>query len=171
MYIAVYLLNIILFLMLVWICMFCVILVHEMGHAIMYQIFFRDKDWYIEIGKGKPIIKLKKFTVRFLPISGFFNCEYKYKGSKLQYIMEYLGGPLANALSIILLIFLIRIIKTNELTLLQSNLIWFMSFAFWANVSQFIGTVIPMKYPFWPYKGCISDGMRILKEATESSKS
>lgn len=171
MYIAAYLLNIILLLILIWICMFLVILVHEVGHAIMCQILFRDKNWHIRIGTGRPIIKLKKFTVRVFPISGFCNFTPKYKGSKFQYIMIYLGGPLANVFSIVLLIFLLQIIKANELTFEQRNLVWFLEFTFWTNVGQFVCTVVPMKYPFWPYKGYISDGMRILKLVRESSKS
>ncbi len=142
-----------------------------MGHAIMYIIFFRDKNWNIAIGKGIPIIKLKKFTVRVLPATGFFNCTPKYKGSKFQYIMMFLGGPLANLLSIALLIFLSHIIKANEPTLGQQNFAWFLRFAFWAHVFQFIFTAIPMKYSFGPYKGYISDGMRILKKAREKSNS
>ncbi len=147
------------------------VLVHEMGHAIMYLIFFRDKNWHITIGKGRPIIKLKKLTVRVLPTTGFFNCTPKYKGSKFQYIMMLAGGPLANVFSIILLIFLLQIIKNNELTFEQQNFGWFLGFTFWAHVCQFIFTAIPMKYSFGPYNGYISDGMRILKKAREKSNS
>lgn len=43
-----------------------------MGHAIMYQIFFKEKSWHITIGNGKPVINLKKFTIKILPIFGFF---------------------------------------------------------------------------------------------------
>ena len=171
MYIAVLLLNIILFLLLVWICFFLVNFVHEIGHALMCRIFFRDKDWHITIGTGRTIIKLKRFTLRVFPIMGFFDFESKYKGSKLQYIMMYLGGPLANVFFIVLLSFLSQIIRTNELKFEQLNLVWFLGFTFWANVSQFILTVVPMKYSFGLYKGHISDGMRILKKAIETRKS
>ncbi|MDD4402717.1 MAG: M50 family metallopeptidase [Desulfitobacteriaceae bacterium] len=167
MFIAVSLLEVLLFMLLVWLCVFLVVLVHEMGHALMYRIFFRDKDWNITIGTGRTIIKLKRFTLRVIPIRGFFGCEPKYKGSKLQYIMMYLGGPLSNVFFIVLLILLSKSIKANE----QPNLVWFLGFTFWANVSQFFLTVIPMKYWYWPYKGHISDGMRILEKAKETKKS
>lgn len=159
MYIAVFLLNILLLLLLVWICMFLVIFGHEMGHALMYRIFFRNKDWHITIGTGRTIIKLKRFTLRVFPIMGFFDFESKYKGSKLQYIMMYLGGPLANVFFIIVLSFLSQIIKANQLKFEQPNLVWFLGFTFRANVFQFVGTVVPMKYLFWPYKGSLSDGI------------
>ena len=171
MYIAVYLLNYLLFLIFIWICSFLVNFVHEMGHAIMYCIFFREKNWHITIGTGRLIVKLKKFTIKALPIKGFIKYVSKYKGSKFQYIMVSLGGPLANVFSIVLLIFLLQIIKANELTIEQQNFVWFLKFTFWAHVSQFIMTSIPMKYSFWPYNGYISDGMSILKKAREKSNS
>lgn len=169
MYIVFYLIDILIFLILIWICLFLVNFVHEMGHAIMYRIFFRNKNWHISIGTGKLIIKLKKFTIKALPISGFINYELKHKGSKLQHIMVSLGGPLANVFFIVLLIFLSQTIKTSEQTLGQQNLLWFLGFAFWMNVNQFIFTAIPMKYSHWPYKGIISDGMSILKKVREKS--
>jgi len=146
--------------------MFLVNLVHEIGHVLMYRIFFRDKHWHITIGTGMNVIKLKRFTLRVFPISGFFNVESKNKGSKLHYIMMHLGGPLANVFFIVLLIFLSQIIKANNLEL--PNLVGFLGFTFWANISQFVFTVIPMKYYFWPYKGYLSDGMQILKKIKES---
>lgn len=171
MYIAVFLLNILLLLLLVWICMFLVNLGHEMGHVLMYRIFFRNKDWHITIGTGRIVIKLKRFTLRVFPIVGFYHVESEYKGSKLQYIMMYLGGPLANVFFIIVLSFLSQIIKANQLKFEQPNLVWFLGFTFRANVFQFVGTVVPMKYSFGLYKGLLSDGMMILKKATETNKS
>lgn len=154
--------------------MFLVILVHEVGHAIMYLIFSRDKDkdknWHITIGNGRTIIKLKKFIVKVFPITGYFNCDPEYKGSKFQYIMMLLGGPLANVLYIALLVFLLQIIKSNELTFEQRNLVWFLEFTFWTNVVQFVYTIVPMKYLFGPLKGHTSDGMKILNLSNKSNK-
>jgi len=171
MYTAVLLLNILLLMLLVWICFFLVTFVHEMGHALMYRIFFRNNDWHITIGTGRTIIKLKKFTVRLLVTTGSFNFPSKYKGSKFQYIMMLLGGPLVNVFFIVLLMSLARTNLANELTFVHYNLYWFLEFTFWAHVGQFVGTVVPMKLSFWPFKGYISDGMRILKMATKTSKS
>lgn len=171
MYIAELLLNILLLLLLIWICMFLAILVHEMGHVIMYRIFFREKDWHITIGVGRTIIKLKKFTVRVFPTSGYCNYESKDEGSKFQRIMTSLGGPLVNVFFIVLLIFLLQIITANELTFEQKNLVWFFKFTFWLHVFEFVFSAVPMKSSSWPYEGYISDGMQILKEATKTSKS
>lgn len=171
MYIAHVLLNAIILLLLLWIGMFLTTLVHEIGHAVMYRIFFRDKDWHITIGTGRTIIKLKKFTVGVFQKTGHFNFVYKNKGSKFQYIMMFLGGPLANIVLIILLRFLVQIIKAKEVTFEQSNLVWFLTIMFWMNVGQFVSAVIPIKFSFWPFNGYISDGLRIFKKATETSNS
>lgn len=162
---AVYLLNIILLILLVWIGIFLVNLVHEFGHILMYRIFFCDKHWHITIGTGRTVFKLKRLTLKVIPLRAFYNVESKNDGSKLQDIMMHLGGPLANVFFIVLLIFLSQIIKA-ELEL--PNLVWFLGFTFWANVGQFVFTVVPMKYSFWPYIGFISDGMRILKRIKDS---
>lgn len=171
MYFAELLLNILLLLLLIWICIFLINLVHEMGHVLMYRIFFREKDWNITIGVGRTIIKLKKFTLRIFPISGHYNYKSKYDGSKFQRIMTHLGGPLANVLFIVLLRFLLHIITANKLTFEQKNLVWFLTFTFWGNVAQFVFTAVPMKYSSWPYEGYISDGMEILNEVTDTGKS
>lgn len=171
MYFAELLLNILLLLLLIWICMFLSMLVHEMGHVLMYRIFFREKDWNITIGVGRTIIKFKKFTVRIFPISGYYNYESKDNGSKFKRIMMYLGGPLVNLLFIVLLRFLLQMITANKLTFEQKNLVWFLTFTFWFHVFQFVSSAVPMRYSFWPYEGYMSDGMEILKEATKTRKS
>lgn len=169
MYYLEYLLNVSLFLVLIWICMFLVTLAHEMGHAIMYRIFFKENNWHITIGKGQPFINLKKFTIRAVPFGGVCKCTYNNKVNKFEDIMVSLGGPLANILSIAILYFLLNIVKANEPTLGQQNLLWVLNFIFLTNVYQFAFSVIPMKLSFWPFNGYTSDGMRILIKARVKS--
>lgn len=163
------LLNNLFFMLFVWVCLFLITLLHEMGHALMFRIFFRDKDWHITIGTGRTIISIGKFTIRAFPLTGFCEIAPKYKGSKFQYIMFFLGGPLTNLLFIILLSFMFKITKINELGFEQPNLVWILAFVFWANISQLVSTIIPLKIGFWPFKGYISDGMRIVKKAKETN--
>jgi hypothetical protein len=155
--------------LLAWISLFLVFLAHESGHVLMYRIFFRDKQWHITIGVGRTLIKLKRLTLRAIPISGSYDGEFKNKGSKLQDIMTYLGGPLTNVFFIVLLIILSQILRANGLESELRNLVWVLGFAFWANVYQFFITIVPMEYLYWPYTGNISDGMKILKKAKEKS--
>jgi hypothetical protein len=140
-----------------------------MGHALMYRIFFREKDWHISIGTGRTLVKRERLTIRALPIRGFCHIEPKTQGTKFQYIMFYLGGPLANVLFLVLLGVFFRRINVSEFQLEQPNLAWFLAFVFWTNLYQFLGTIVPIEYRFWPDKGYASDGLKIARKARETS--
>ncbi|SET14396.1 site-2 protease family protein [Anaerobranca gottschalkii] len=162
--------NILIVSILVWLSFFIAVFLHEMGHALMYRIFFRDKDWHIRIGSGREIIKSKKFTIKAIPIDGYFYFEPKHRGSKFQYIMMLLGGPLTNILFIFLLSFLLYILKGNEQTLVQKILVWLFEFSLRIHVVGFLLTAIPINFRNGPLKGYTSDGMNILKIAMKSKK-
>lgn len=166
-YLLALLFNIFLLIFGVWTILLIITLFHEMGHAFMYKIFFRDKYWHIEVGRGKKIIKLRKFTIRIIPASGFFHCDPQSKGSKIQYIMTHLGGPLASLLIVVLTTLLLQLTKASELTIQQENWVWFLEFAFWVSVSSFIMTILPIKYPHGYLKGFNSDGLSALNCALE----
>ena len=43
----------------IWGLMFISIFVHEMGHLLMYLLFYRENKWRIEIGaKGKKLFEI-----------------------------------------------------------------------------------------------------------------
>ena len=157
------LLNIVFFILLLWICLVFIIVVHEMGHLLMFKMFYREdyKGWHIEIGNGRPIMEFKRLTLRIIPISGCFNFREKLKVSKFQYIMMLTGGPIASLIFIFLLGFLFRYMSiTNNLVFKHHNLTRFLVFLFWGFLSQFILTLFPMSFG-----GYTSDGMKIIKTA------
>lgn len=161
-YLLALLFNIFLLIFGVWIILLIITLVHEMGHAFMYKIFFRDKYWHIEVGRGRTIIKLRKFTIRIIPASGFCHFDPQSKGSKIQYIMTYLGGPLASLLIVVLTTLLLQLTKARDLTIQQENWVWFLEFAFWASFCSFVLTILPIKYPHGYLKGLNSDALRAI---------
>lgn len=163
--------NILILVSLIWISLFVCTLLHEMGHAFMYSVFFREKDWHITIGTGKPIIKLKKYTVNILPLSGKFNYISKYRGSKLQCIMMSLGGPMVDLFLIVILVLALYMVKTSETTILQHNLIWILVFNFYQNVYSFIGAIVPIDFKIGSNYRYISDGMQIVREVIEKRES
>lgn len=157
------LLRILLLLSFMWISCFLITMIHELGHCLMYRIFFRDNRWHIYVGMGKTLIKQKRFTIRSIPIFGLFFPEGRKQGSKFQCIMLYLGGPIATVCFIIALSLLLYFIKSNQLDDTVINWDSLLTSMIQANFLIFIFTIIPMKYPFFPFKGNeISDGMRIL---------
>lgn len=167
MYFLSYLFEIVLFILLVWAGLFLLNLVHEGGHVLMYRIFFRDGHWHITIGTGRVIVRLKRFTLALLPIKGNFNTAPDHEGTKLQYIMMCLGGPMANVVFLVLVFFASGVLKANFD--LPPGLDWFLGLFFWGNIFQLFVTVLPLEYTFGPYAGEISDGMRI-KRIRETSK-
>lgn len=167
MYIAEYILNVLLLVVFVWVCLFLTTLAHEAGHVVTYRILFRDKNWRIAVGSGKAIAKFKRFTFGIIPVFGAYTGEYKHQGgSKFQHIMVYLGGPLANLLFIVLLVLL----KVSLPESINPNYTWFLGFTFWANVFQLANSLIPMKYSYHPFPGAISDGKRIMNKIAEKEK-
>lgn len=168
MHIAANVLKVLLVLALMWISLFLTTLFHEFGHVLMYQILFRDKKWRIHTGTGKIIAETKRFTLRALPLFGSYSCASKHEGgSKFKHIMVYLGGPLANLLIIAFLAIILRVNKADQTLAEQPGLVWILSFAFWANVYQFVSAIIPMNYASSSYMNAISDGKRIVRKLKE----
>ena len=163
MYVAEVLLNAVLLLLLIWIAMFVVILAHEAGHALMYRILFRARDWHITVGTGRLILSRKRFTLRAFMITGFCRCPRSGEGSRCHAIMVLLGGPLANVCLLVLLMALSPTVQASEMTLWRQNLAWLMSFAALVNVFQLIAALLPVRLPVGHMKHYVSDGMRIMR--------
>lgn len=156
------LLKVLLFYLILWISMFLATFAHELGHVLMFKLFFGDKNWNITLGMGKTIFEFKKITIKALMIKGKFNFKTEHKGSRFKYIMVSLGGPLANIVFILVLIFLALIMENNQM--LDELPIFVFSFTrslFFMNVYMTVFNLIPMKLNFWPYKHFISDGYYI----------
>ena len=87
-----------------WGLLFISIFFHEMGHLIMYLIFYRENNWRIEIGsKGKKSLEIGRFTIYPKMLTGHIYYNFK-KYNKLNSIMVSAGGPLVNLILIIFII-------------------------------------------------------------------
>ncbi len=159
------LLEVFLFLLLVFIILFTNTLIHEFGHALMYMIFFKKSDWQIKMGRGKPKIEFKRLILAPYFLRGSIAIKSKLNGSKFKCIMFYLGGPIFNVFVICALLYFYSQIRLSDLNLIISNsaLVAFWEIAFYSAVIQFIFCIIPMKYR----DGTISDGMRVKLVLTE----
>ena len=137
----------------IWGLMFISIFVHEMGHLLMYLLFYRENKWRIEIGaKGKKLFEIGRFTIYLNMLTGHIYYDYK-KDNKLNSIMTSAGGPLA---TLLLIIFILGyIFKANP----DKNglLYWNLCFMFYHNLSLFITAIIPINT-----KNYTSDGWRII---------
>lgn len=141
--------------------MFLAAFAHELGHVLMFQLFYGSKNWYITLGRGKTIFKFRKITIKALMIMGYFNYKTEHKGSRFGYTMMYLGGPLANMVFILVLIFLALIMENYQMLAELPIFISFTRSLFAINVYMTVLSLIPMKHNIWPYKQYISDGYHI----------
>lgn len=138
-----------------WGLLFISIFFHEMGHLIMYLIFYRENNWRIEIGsKGKKSLEIGRFTIYPKMLTGHIYYNFK-KYNKLNSIMVSVGGPLVNLILIIFIIIYLFNFCTDKTGLLY----WCLCFLFYHNLSLFVTAVIPIKN-----KHYTSDGWRILDD-------
>lgn len=138
-----------------WGLLFISIFFHEMGHLIMYLIFYREDNWRIEIGsKGKKLLEIGRFTIYPKMLTGHIYYNFK-KYNKLSSIMVSTGGPLVNLVLIIFIIIYIFNFCTDKTGLLY----WCLCFLFYHNLSLFLTAIIPINN-----KHYTSDGWRILDD-------
>lgn len=160
---------------------FCFVLffftfLHELGHAMGYQLATGDKEWRIVLGTRKKLFQTKRITVKWIPFSGYMYDPVESKAdTRAKRIAMYSGGPLVSLLFTILFFILrsgnLPVIESDILT--QDALEGMVDIAFSYSLIQLISTIIPMRYPgsFGPYKGSKSDGLRILEELKGTPRS
>lgn len=132
------------------------ILVHEMGHVLMYILFYKKNNWRVEIGRGGiKILTIGKFTIYSNMITGMTYFDYK-KYDKIKMIMFFVGGPLASLIFTVLLVPYIS--KFVNIPFSEnSNFTRFIIALFYTNLFLFITAIIPIKT-----KNYTSDGMNLL---------
>ena len=132
------------------------ILVHEMGHVLMYIFFYKNNNWRVEIGRGGiKIATIGKFTFYSNMVTGLTYFDYK-KYNKFKMIIFFIGGPLASLIFSFLLIPYIS--KFVNIPFSENS--YFARFAialFYTNLCLFISAIIPIKT-----KNYTSDGMNLL---------
>ena len=80
------------------------ILIHEMGHVVVYKLAKGKEDWIIRVGFGKTLIKTKRFDFRLIPFSGvFYNPAPDITYTEAQALLCAVGGPVFNLILILIL--------------------------------------------------------------------
>ena len=137
------------------------VLLHEVGHAIGVTIFTKEKA-HVYLG---PINDNNKENFRIGRMH--FHIKWAYFGfcvvknrndlTSFKNIMFLAGGPIIS-----LLLCIAAYLISTDLT--HNGTKNFLNGVFYANLSMFIFTSIPIIYPNWlkPYAGRPSDGYQIL---------
>lgn len=140
--------------------MFISILIHELGHVLMLQMTTGNKDWHITVGIGKTIFKGKRVTINLLFVWGFFlnKKDEDKQVTKIQNILISAGGIIANIFILLLIVVFAAYMENNQMSANEMNLIAEMTRTLFAlNLYLAIGSVIPMRYNFWPINKYISN--------------
>lgn len=128
---------------------------HEFGHVLFYKIFYKTDEYEVIIGFGNKSVRIGKVLFYFFPIFGRVLLK-KIKNHNKKNALVFLAGPLTNLVMIILIIFLNRHFVQNQITI-NSILKYGMNFFLISNITQFIGTIIPVKYS-GIYSNVLNDG-------------
>ncbi len=166
-----YIIEIILYIIIVWLIGYISVLIHETGHAIGFMCAIKSRDWRITIGSGRKILESKRFTVNLLPFGGLFELGYNGQMSiKRNKLCMLAGGPLATLLLLIPLI-LLRIVKLGETGIVSAGMLKrIIGFASEYNLVLLVVTVLPFSYPFGVNKGMESDGLQIWRQLKRNDR-
>lgn len=145
------------------------VIIHEMGHAIP-ALLFTDGQVKVQYGKGNfsRSIKIGRLLIEFRGFNSFYDFTFGFAGwegtiSRIQSAITFLSGPLAS----FAMFLLAQYISNKYNHEFSSAVIFLIRYAGFANLSQFIVTILPITYKHEPYKSLKSDGYRILECITK----
>lgn len=137
-----------------------IVILHEMGHAIPALIITK-KTIEIQYGRGflNKRLKVGKLNFNFKGYNSFWDLMFgciKVEGStnKLQNIIICVGGPIVSLIMFYTSAYILRVFLFDISYYIKFILIYIK----WAALSQFIFTIAPINYKFYP-----SDGYRLVK--------
>jgi len=146
------------------------VIIHEMGHAIP-ALLFTDEQVKVQYGKGNSnrSIKTGRLLIEFKGFNSFYDFTFGFAGwegtiSRIQTAIIFLSGPLVSFAMFLLAQYIFNKYHHE----FPSAVIFLIRYAEFANLSQFIGTILPITYKHEPYKFLKSDGYRILECITKS---
>ena len=147
------------------------VLLHEFGHALGYMIATGDRNWNIQIGQGKQLLKTKALTVNMIVIDGFFEPVENKIDSKTQLVMTLSGGPVMS----LLLVARLLVLKFGR-TFLSSGIIdsglikAFFYSALFINFFILLWSVIPARGFFRNMDDVGTDVMQIIDALRDPRK-
>lgn len=138
-----------------WGLLLLTILIHETGHMLGYVLCVREKavPWRLEVGSGRQLLKIGRLRIRLIPFGGLFWLDDLSELPWKTAFCMTAGGPVASLLTAALLLAFGGSVFSDSLC----------RWLFYCNLSQFIGTAIPLSYPSWMSSIPESDGKRLLK--------
>ena len=141
---------------------FIFVILHEIGHVLMSRILFSDKNWWIELGIGAPVVCTKRLVINtHFYMFGFAHFT-QHDGARWRRILRLAGGFITNTLcaGLFLLLFWFFELRLEPYSPAAQYIYDFLGVAFFYNLFLIITSATPLKYSF---TGGYSDGYRIWK--------
>ena len=155
--------ELVIFVCVLWLMFFLSALLHELGHAVAYMLATDDRRWHIRVGWGKRLLNTKALTVNLLVFDGFFTPSEKKIDTKAKLIMTLLGGPVFS----LLLLAGLSALKFGGFSF-QSDffadgvIAFFLNAAFSINLFILVLSIAPFHYFYGEIKGLETDGLQII---------
>lgn len=147
-----------------WFFVLLSILVHETGHMVGYQFGKKKCDWFIWIGSGKRIFKIRRLHIHALPFSGCFCMPDEFSfDRKRECLMMIAGGPVFSLLAVIVLFVLEKRFFAGVLSKDLENYKDLLLFVRNCNIFLFLFSALPLRYPAFFGMGEGSDGLNFWK--------
>ena len=134
-------------------------LLYEMGHAIAYRLAYQSKKWRIEIGRGKQILKTKRFKIHLIPADGACYLDDDYEDwYYMKNLIVFLAGPLVNITSSVSMIpFIYDINHSTDVSSFYRNIVFI---TFYINFWKALISLLPKEYE--NMKVNQTDGLKLL---------
>ena len=148
--------------LLIWLLCLLSVLLHELGHALGYQISTGKTKWKVIAGSGPKMIGTSKYIFCLIPAGGYFIPEEEPRTNKAK-IITLAGGPCFSLLQVVLYGIIRFCILEFALpgSSLHESLLSVSTFLLYFNFFQFFFTVIPIRYRII-CRGLESDGLQIV---------
>ena len=152
------------FVCLLWALFFLSTFLHEIGHALGYMIATGDGHWHIRVGSGKELLNTGRLTVKLLPFDGCFVPLMENKtDTRAKKITVLSGGP---AVSLILVAALLPVrsagISLHSEVIASGAVEFFINSALFINAFILILSLVPTHYFHGETKGLETDGLQII---------
>jgi|GEM_PF-921175 len=148
------------------------LVVHQWGHALMYRLLIRNKNYVMTIGAGEPMIRLPRLIInRWFFVGGKIDWD-QTQGKRWQHILIHLAGPMINGLFLLLITFATPILAgfISDYSRAGDFIYAIIFAAFRANMLIAIITILPIVYPYGIKEGMISDGMKVFLQLRYGGK-
>ncbi|MDU5508187.1 hypothetical protein [Finegoldia magna] len=160
-------LSLILSFPIIFIIMFLANFFKIMGHLMIYKIFFKDDDYFVNLGLGKVLYKNKKTSIHILPVLSQVSYGNKFKRGTLKSIATYLSGSLGILFNFILLIPLIYVVNMRQdlIYIIHIGILpYVIRIMAYYNLFLLVWDIIPFQLPYIYSNGYTSNGYYLVED-------